>query len=335
MMETPLISVIIPAYNAAKTIERTLQSALAQSYPNFELLVIDDGSEDATLEVVSRFHDPRLQVFACEHQGLAASRNRGLARACGDYCALLDADDLWTVDKLASQLKAMQQHPEAALAYSWTNYIDAQDQVIRRGTYIAAQGNVYGQLLEVNFLENGSNPLIRRSLLDEVGGFDCELVNAADWDMWLKLAARYPFVCVAQPQILYRVSVNSVSANLQGMETCCVQILRRNFDNAPTAIQPLRSRCFSNFYLYLTLRALETSQSRRSSLQAMQYLIKAIRHDPSILQRRRYLTGLTLAKLAANSLLSPQFVRRQIATRKAHRRTAKTRATSRLSQSAG
>ena len=142
MMETPLISVIIPAYNAAKTIERTLQSALAQSYPNFELLVIDDGSEDATLEVVSRFHDPRLQVFACEHQGLAASRNRGLARASGDYCALLDADDLWTVDKLASQLKALQQHPEAALAYSWTNYIDAQDQVIRRGTYIAAQGNV-------------------------------------------------------------------------------------------------------------------------------------------------------------------------------------------------
>ncbi len=321
-METPLISIIIPAYNAAKTIERTLQSALAQTYENFELLIVDDGSTDATVAVISRIQDPRIQVFACEHQGHAASRNYGLARAAGEYCAPLDADDLWTKDKLEAQLKALQQRPEAAVAYSWTDYIDAEDQVIRRGTYITAQGDLYRRLLETNFIENGSNPLIRRSLLVEIGGFDCELVNAADWDVWLKLAARTEFVCVAQPQVLYRVSVNSVSANLQGMETCCLRILNRNFAEAPAAVQPARARCFGNFYLYLTLRAIEISQSRWSSLKALRPLAQAVRHDRSILQRRRYLVKLAVAKIAASFLLSPHWVRRQIAALQARRRIA-------------
>jgi glycosyltransferase involved in cell wall biosynthesis len=318
-MKTPLISVIIPAYNAEKTIARTIQSVLAQTYANFELLVIDDGSQDATVEIIQSIFDPRLKLFSYPHQGHSAGRNRGLSHAGGEYVAFIDADDMWTPNKLEAQLQALQSHPEAAVAYSWTNFIDQEDRFLRPGSYIKVKGNVYSKLLGTNFIENGSNPLIRREALTAVGLFDETLITSPDWDMWLRLAARYPFVCVEAPQILYRVSTHSVSANVRGMEKSCLRILNRNFAEAPAEIQPLKATCFGNLYLYLTLRNLEVSQSRWNSLVSLRYLAEAVKYDRTLPYRRTYLTFLSLVKIGLSVLLSPQGARKQLVILKSQR----------------
>src|SRR4028119_270042 len=127
----PTISVIVSAYNAEQTILETITSVLNQTFSNFELLVINDGSTDRTLELLSTVKDPRLKIFSYPNGGVSVARNRGITQASGEFIAVLDADDLWTVDKLELQLAALQEHPEAGLAYSWAYYMDEQAKSIQ------------------------------------------------------------------------------------------------------------------------------------------------------------------------------------------------------------
>lgn len=120
----PIISVIIPTFNAEKTILETVQSALQQSFADTEILVINDGSTDATLEQLTPIQDDRLRILNFANGGVAASRNRGIQHAMGQYFSFLDSDDVWAVNKLEDQLLALNSHPDAAVAYSWNDYID-------------------------------------------------------------------------------------------------------------------------------------------------------------------------------------------------------------------
>ncbi|HEY9888470.1 MAG TPA: glycosyltransferase family A protein, partial [Candidatus Obscuribacterales bacterium] len=129
----PKISVIVPTYNAENTIEETIQSVLQQTFTDFELLVINDGSTDKTLEVLANIQDSRLQVLTFPNGGVVESRNRGIQNASGEYLSFLDADDLWQKDKLAEQLSALEANPAAAIAYSWNDYIDTQGKFIHHG----------------------------------------------------------------------------------------------------------------------------------------------------------------------------------------------------------
>ncbi|MEO1184545.1 MAG: glycosyltransferase [Cyanobacteria bacterium J06636_27] len=205
----PLISVIVPVYNGEKTIKETIESVLNQTFSNLELIIIDDGSQDSTLKVISDIKDSRLKVFSYKNAGVAISRNRGIKKSVGEFIAFLDADDLWTSDKLEVQLEALQSKPQAALAYSWVDYINAEGEFLHNGNHITINGNAYKQMLVENVLENGSNPLVRREALIYVGGFNQSLTPAEDWDMWLRLAACYDFVTVPYPQILYRTLSSS------------------------------------------------------------------------------------------------------------------------------
>jgi glycosyltransferase involved in cell wall biosynthesis len=168
----PLISVIIPVYNGEKTIQETIKSVLQQTFTDFELIIINDGSTDSTLEKIAQFKDDRIKVLSFPNKGLATSRNRGITNSHGDYLAFIDADDLWTQDKLQAQLRALQHHPEAVLAYSWTDYIDEDSRFFRSGSHLTFNDYVYKKLLRGNFLENGSNPLIRKKVFAEIGNFD-------------------------------------------------------------------------------------------------------------------------------------------------------------------
>ena len=117
----PLISVIIPVYNAEATIKETIDSVLNQTFTNLELIVINDGSKDSSLSIISNIKDSRLKLFSYDNAGVAISRNRGIKKASGKFIAFIDADDLWTSDKLEAQLKALQSNPQAAVAYSWVD----------------------------------------------------------------------------------------------------------------------------------------------------------------------------------------------------------------------
>lgn len=282
-----LVSVIIPAYNAEKTIKETIQSVLNQTLTDFEIIIINDGSQDGTLDVISRISDPRIKIFSYPNSGGQVSRNRGMKQATGEYLAFLDADDLWTPDKLDAQFKALQQNPQAAVAYSWTNRINESSQFLRRGSYLTFNGDVYKQLLVINFLENGSNPLIRKYAIAAVGGFDESLSGCQDWDMWLRLAAHYPFVAVPSPQILYRESTNSVSSsNLLNLEVNCLRVIERNFSQAPEVLQTLRKKSISNIYKYLIFKTFEGAYSYQKGWQSLVFLFKLIKNEPSFCQNK-------------------------------------------------
>ncbi|WP_424098580.1 glycosyltransferase [Moorena producens] len=285
-MKASLISIIIPVYNDEKTIKQTIESVLNQTFSNFELIVIDDGSQDSTWQIISSIKDARLKIFSYPNAGVNRARNRGFSHASGDYIAFLDADDLWHPDKLEFQLNALQANPQAAVAYSWTNYIDESGQFLRRGNHITLNGNVYPQLLLTDFLENGSNVLICRKAFDTVGQFDESLTQAEDWHMWLRLAAHYPFVAVPYPHILYRVSANSASSDTSKMEAGCLQVIERAFAAAPDSLQYLKKHSLANLYKYLIFKALESSSQRHQTLAALRFIGHAIRYDPSLLLTR-------------------------------------------------
>lgn len=238
----PIISVIIPAYNAEKTIKETIDSVLNQTFTDFELIVINDGSEDSTLDIVSSIPDPRIKVFSYSNSGPQKSRNRGLEKASGEYIALLDSDDLWTQDKLEAQLQALQENPDVLVAYSWTDYIDEFGDFLYPGSHVTETGDVYAKLLVKNFLENGSNPLICRDALTKIGGFDESLLGSQDWDLYLRLASQYNFTAVPRSQILYRLSSHSISSNIFRQEKQCLYVIERSFNQAPDSLQYLKKK---------------------------------------------------------------------------------------------
>lgn len=316
-----MISVIIPVYNGEKTIIKTLKSVLTQTFSNIEIIIINDGSTDSTLEVISSITDIRIKILSYSNAGLAASRNRGISESTGKYISFIDADDLWTPDKLEVQLKALHQFPQAAIAYSWTDYIDVNGKILRPGKRTVANGDVFTQLLQSNILENGSNPLIISQVFDNIGGFDESLFAAEDWDMWLRLAANYKFACVEKSQILYRVSASSMSTNLRRQEVASLQVIERAFTCEKAAsLQHLKKYALANIYRYLTFKSIETSQQSRYyrhdgqsfaqnvynrlvlRITSAKYLWNCIKYDPTILRQQRTLL-IAILKIAFPQLL--------------------------------
>ena len=300
----PLISVVIPAYNAEKTIEETIHSVFNQTFSDFELIIVNDGSTDSTLELISKFTDPRLKVFSYPHLGANSARNRGLDQASGEYISFIDADDLWTPDKLELQLKALQEHPEAKVAYSWTNCIDESSKFLRPGGRVTINGDVYLHLLVANFLENGSNPLIHRDAIATVGKFDESLEAGQDHDMWLRLAKHYQYIGVPKAQILYRQTNTSMSTNVWRLQKAATTVIQREFSHAPASIQQLKNRSLANIHKYLTLKALEGEPDRARGVAALTFLYYVLIYDPKMLRQR--VTIRTLLKIATMILLPKQ-----------------------------
>ncbi|WP_341526555.1 glycosyltransferase [Nostoc sp. UHCC 0302] len=298
----PLISVIIPVYNGEKTIKKTIESVLKQTVSDLEVLVINDGSTDSTEEIVKSIPDLRLKIFSYHNAGLAASRNRGLSHTNGEFISFIDADDLWTFDKLEAQWKALEDSENAAVAYSWTDYIDVDSKFLKSGSRITLKGDVYNKLLLYNILENGSNPLIRKEAFTEIGGFDESLPAAEDWDMWLRLATRYEFTVVPKAQILYRVSANSMSTNLKRQEVASLEVIERAFTHSKAAsVQHLKKYSKAQLYQYLTFKALDAPPAKQKSSIATHFFWNCVKYDPSILRQKRLILiavlKITLAEL--------------------------------------
>ena len=143
-----LISVIIPVHNGEKTIKETILSVLNQTFEDWELIIINDGYTDSTIEIIAQIQDDRIRVFNYENAGLARSRNRGIDHYQGEFISFLDADDLWTTDKLEAQFQTLQDNPKVMVAYSWTDYIDESSQFLHSGTHITKNGNVYSDYVD-------------------------------------------------------------------------------------------------------------------------------------------------------------------------------------------
>ena len=220
MSASPTISVVIPAFNAEDYIERTLQSALNQTYKNIEVIVIDDGSTDSTLAIAeaSADKDLRVRVFSVPNGGVAWARNHGIQRATGTFVAFLDADDLWHPTKLACQLAALTSGEGAAAAavYTRMRIIDWEDRVIRNGGGFIAGRHTLPHHLYTRPVGNGSSLLVRRKVAEEVNGFDPSLLargigGCEDLDFELKIAARHPMVGLHAFLVGYRSHAANMS----------------------------------------------------------------------------------------------------------------------------
>ncbi|MDY6936872.1 MAG: glycosyltransferase [Cyanobacteriota bacterium] len=308
----PLISAIVPAYNAEKTIRETIDSVIAQTHTDWELIVINDGSTDDTLKVLEQIDEPRMKVFSFENAGVAATRNRGIDRATGEYIAFLDSDDLWTPEKLEAQLAALNTNPKAAVAYSWTNYIDESGNVLGACAHADLQGDIYQILLLADFIGSGSNPLIKASALAEVGKFNPDVVPTEDWDMWLRLAAKYDYAVVPSVQVLYRQLVGSGSHNIAKMEVASTRTLNLAFQDAPESLRYLEPFCWGNRYKCFAWKALEGKPERQRAIMGAKFLWRAIGYDVRLWQQRatwKMWLKVLLALLLPSSVTGPLFAK--------------------------
>lgn len=282
----PTISVIIPAYNVERTILQTISSIQKQTFKDLEIIVINDGSSDRTLELLSTITDARLKVYSYPNGGLPTARNRGIYRARGEYISFIDADDLWTVDKLEKQLAALQANPDAGVAYSWFTIMiepeDTADVSFVLGKRVFFQGNVYDRLLIDNFVGNGSNLLVKSSAIESVGNFDPSLKSCEDWDYYLRLARQTDFVVVPEYQIFYRKTAGTMSSQGSTMEREGLKVIDKVF-NSVTQSQSLKNKSIANFYRYCGKVYIDRADKPEDVRQSKQKLIRAIALNPGII----------------------------------------------------
>jgi glycosyltransferase involved in cell wall biosynthesis len=276
------ISVIIAAYNAEKTILETIQSVQTQTFTDFELIIINDGSRDQTVEIVNSINDPRIKLFSYPNGGASISRNRGISHATGEYIAFLDADDLWTDDKLELLLAALQKNPQAGLAYSWASYMNEDGTSIKPAPPVYLEGNVYAELLVYDFIVTGSS-LIRKQAIDAVGEFDTTLKGAEDWNYWLRLALNWDFVVVPKHQLLCRQTPGSLTSKVETMEKCNLEVINRGFEAGSAEIQFLKSKSLANTYKYSAHLYITKVGTTEAALKSLHKLSLAVRLYPKIL----------------------------------------------------
>lgn len=255
----PLVSVIIPAYNAERFIGQTLESVLAQTYANFEVLVVDDGSHDHTAAIVRQYvaKDSRIQLLQQQNSGVAAARNLAIEKSKGEFIAPLDADDIWYPLNLERQVECLVNSSlRVGLIYAWSIDIDAEDQPT--GAFRAApiEGRVYPTLLLHDFIANASSVLIRRSCFHQVGSYSCQLREQAgqgreDWDLYLRIAEHYEFRVVPDFLVGYRRLPNSMSCDYSSMarsNEIIWQSIRQKYPKIPQLLYRLST---SSFYMNL------------------------------------------------------------------------------------
>ncbi len=218
----PSISVVVTSYNSQDTIGDAVASVLAQTHLPEEIIVVDDGSTDKSLEVLAQFAG-RITVVRQDNQGPSAARNAGIAAASGEWIAFLDGDDSWHPEKLALQLVAMDRFSDAAvIASDWTR--------APFGTYAHDEPRierVFASEIAVLNRYQTSTVLARRTVLDAAGGFDSALDSAEDWDLWLRVSKLKPGILIRLPLVFYRDNPQGVSKNLRRLALLAEVIMDR------------------------------------------------------------------------------------------------------------
>jgi glycosyltransferase involved in cell wall biosynthesis len=239
------VSVIIPAYNAMPYIADSLQSVLNQSFADFEVLIINDGSSDNIEEWVSTVSDPRVKFISQENQGVSAARNKGILHSRGTYIAFLDADDLWEPTKLEKQVNYLDNNPELGAVDTFIFLIDSQGKLIFPIGSFYQQGNKWKDFIEWrDAVLCGSTLMVRRSCFEAVGLFDQELAALEDSHMWIRIAACYDFAILQEPLASYRQHINSASKNHEWMMSNSIRSIEKIYEFVPLELQHLKWKAY-------------------------------------------------------------------------------------------
>ena len=254
MVEKGLVSVIIPTYNREILVKKALDSVLGQTYENFEIIVINDGSTDNTGNILNEYkkqYPDKVFVVNQVNSGQVVARNNGIQSCRGEFVAFLDSDDIWLEDKLEKQMPLFSKR--VGLVYCGINEIDGHGNVINT---VACQpgmrGNIYHDLLVKNRMTGGS-VVITRSSIDKVGLFDTKLQAAENWDLWIRIAKEYLVDYVDEPLINYRKHGGNMSGNSQVMAEATERIFQKHFPVVPVDLTLLEAynKAYSNYYYQL------------------------------------------------------------------------------------
>jgi glycosyltransferase involved in cell wall biosynthesis len=220
----PKVSVVIPTHNRALFLRAAIQSVLNQTFQDFEIVVVDDASEDHTSAVIRSFGDSRIQYIRHEtNKGQGVTRNDGISRALGEYIALLDDDDEWLPAKLEKQVHLLDNRPsKVGLVYTGLYRIDASSRRVIYTVHPEKRGYAFEELCRKNWIGTCSSVLIRKACFDKTGLFDEALASKADYDMWLRIAKEFDIEYIREPLVLYIAHDDTISTNydslIQGTE---------------------------------------------------------------------------------------------------------------------
>jgi glycosyltransferase involved in cell wall biosynthesis len=269
------VSVIIPTYNYARFIGEAIDSALAQTRPPLEVIVVDDGSTDGTAEVLAAYGD-RIRVLRQKNSGVAMARNAGIAAARGEYLAFLDSDDAWYPRKLERQMPRFDAEPFLGLVHCGAETIDSEGRTLT--TSVAGmEGNVAEAMLRLDrevIMPQGSSIVVPKRVAEDIGGFDARLPPSEDWDFCYRIAARYAVGYVPEVLVRYRLHGSGIHMNIARMERAMLIALAKAF--ADPGVQPLRNYSYGRFHRVLAGCYFET----RELGSFARNVVKSLRYDP-------------------------------------------------------
>lgn len=303
------VSVIIPAYNAAPYLAEAISSALAQSFDGLEIIVVDDGSTDATPCVIESFGD-RVRSVRQENGGVAEALNKGISLARGRYVSLLAADDLLCEGAIATRVKLLDEDPDAGFVHAAAYEIDERGDIlrtrVRSGAPVVTQ---HPREAVIDLLRRNtvvcSSVMIRKSCLDEVGGFYQECMPGEDWHMWLRLAARYNVIYTRSILAKYRIHGRSLSSEFQldSYEAAHLRTLKSLYEEGQIGEhRDLEAYAYAS---HLRTVALQAAYLRKP-FTSWRYLSRAIVKRPALLLEHH--TWFTLFE-GAKAILPPRAIR--------------------------
>jgi glycosyltransferase involved in cell wall biosynthesis len=251
---TPTVSVIIPAFNASKYIKETIDSVQAQSFTDWELIIIDDGSTDNTPEIVDSYkkRDDRIHYFFQKNVGVSESRNNGIKRARGNYIALLDADDYWHPNNLEKKISYLNTHPQVYWIYCDMYMANATSETT--GSLVGTDESLFDHLLlwdKTVIPGPSSNLVLRKECFSSSIKFDNNLSTAADQDFCFHLAHVYTGKRIPEMLCFYRILSNSMSRNMTVVEKDHIYVYKKAEANGLFKNLLFKHKCFSNMYLIL------------------------------------------------------------------------------------
>jgi glycosyltransferase involved in cell wall biosynthesis len=274
----PFISVVIPTFNRLELLKQSLDSVRRQTFRDFEIIVVDDGSTDGTWEWLQGQED--LRSLRQPNSGIAASRNNGAAAARGRWFAFLDHDDLWAPEKLQIQADFIEDNPDVALVAALHVRLGKRYSIPSRPTWI--KGDLLEKVFSESFIHT-SSVVIKRDVFEKIGGFPTQYRFADEFDVWLKIARDYPIAFVDSPLVFIRFYEANTSHNRIGVRTDTFDILMKNYD--PERIpRPIFLRTISDHDISFG-RAYLTAGDMA---EALKWFRKSIERTPFRLRSWRY-----------------------------------------------
>lgn len=279
-----VVSVVMPTFNRAEYILEAVHSVLAQTFPALELVIVDDGSTDATPEIIRSVTDSRIRYLRQDHRGVSTALNTGWRAAQGEFIGRLDSDDRWLPELLATLVPRLQTGSNVALAYGRAQWIDAQGNLLPNisGTNEKFPGQTLKSLLYGDFVTPMA-VVINKKCLERVGGYDESLRANEDWDLWIRLAEFYRFVYVDRVLAHYRVHSQNLthSGSSQNVRVIHdrIRVIEKFYarPKLPPDAVGVKGLAFRNLYHDIALRHLSAGRWR----DAWMYFSRAVRAAPN------------------------------------------------------